>query len=133
VLTGLDSAGYPFSIRCRPQVDDALTALRLSVPAGLDLQAGPASILCHSHNLFLWNLRSFLVRGSLEMVDGSWLFRPSRFVPGIGVGGLAGMIRFSVDKRRAAERYLLERGLKRPTVPWGELRRIQAYARGSNQ
>lgn len=108
-------------------------AFRLDVASGLDLQPGPASILCHSHNLFLWKLRSFLVRGSLEMVAGSYVFRPARFVPGIGVGGLAGMVRFAVSKRQAAKRYLLDRGLVRPTVPWDQLRRIQADARGSTR
>ena len=133
VLTALDSAGFPFSVRCSPQIDDASNALRVAVPARLDLQPGPASILCHSHNLLLWNLRSFLVRGSLERIDGSYLFRPSRFVPGIGVDGLVGMIRFATSKRRAANRYLHDRGLARPTVPWDQLKRIQADARGSNR
>lgn len=133
VLTALDSAGFPFSIRCNPCIDDELAALRLAIPTGLDLQPGPASILCHSHNPFLWNLRSFLVRGSLERVDGSYVFRPLRFVPGIGVDGLVGMVRFATSKRRAADRYLRDRGLQRPTVRWDQLKRIQADARGSNR
>jgi hypothetical protein len=59
----------------------------------------------------LWNLRSFMVRGTLEPAGGDiWLFRPSRFVPGIGIGGLAGMVRFALAKRRAANRYLQRRG-----------------------
>lgn len=131
VLTGVDSTGYPFSIRCKPLPDDRLQALRIAVPAGVDLQPGRASILCHSHNLFLWKLHSFLVRGSLEKVAGSYLFRPSQFVPGIGVGGPVGMIRFAASKRRAANRYLLARGLSRPRIPWDQLRQIQAEARRS--
>ena len=131
VLTGLDSTGYPFSVRCQSVPDDLLQALRVAVPDAIDLRPGPASLLCHSHNLFLWNLHSFLVRGSLERIHGSWIFRPAHFVPGIGVGGLAGMIRFATSKRRAANRYLQRRGLERPKVPWSELRRLQRAVRRS--
>ena len=129
VLSGLDATGYPCSIRCKPAVDDAGRGLRIAMPRGIALEPGPASILCHSHNLFLWNLRSFLVRGVLEVSDGSYLFRPVRFVPGIGVGGLLGMIRYVWSKRRAANRYLQERGLPRPRIPWAQLRKFQQDAR----
>lgn len=129
VLTGVDSAGRPFSIRCQPELDETAQALRVPVPMTGELIAGPASILCHSHNLFLWNLHSFLVRGSIEPAGASWLFRPGRFVPGIGVGGLPGMIRFATSKRRAARHYLDRRGLTRPPIPWAELRAIQNEAR----
>jgi len=125
VLSGLDSAGRPFSLRCEPELDERAHVLRIAVPSTADLVAGPASILCHSHNLFLWKLRSFLVRGSIELVDGSWLFRPARFVPGIGVGGLPGMIRFATSKRRTAKHYLDRRGLTRPKIPWAQLKAIQ--------
>jgi len=125
VLTGLDAGGRPFSIRCRPEVDEAAQVLRIAVPATADPVAGPAGILCHSHNLFLWKLRSFLVRGSIELADGSYEFRPARFIPGIGVGGVLGMIRFATSKRRTAKHYLDRRGLPRPTIPWVQLRAIQ--------
>src|SRR5438270_4368878 len=126
VLTGVDAAGRPFSFRCEPELDNAARLLRMTSPRGVELVNGPASILCHSHNLFLWNLHSFLVRGTIELADGTWLFRPARFVPGIGVGGLPGMIRFATSKRRAAKHYLDRRGLTRPRIPWAELRAIQA-------
>jgi hypothetical protein len=125
VLTGLDADGRPFSTRCQPKMDETARVLRMGVPATAELVAGAASILCHSHNLFLWNLRSFLVRGSIELVDGSWLFRPARFVPGIGVGGIAGMIRFATSKRRAAKHYLDQRRLARPQIPWAELKAMR--------
>ena len=126
VLSGRDSTGRPYSLRCEPVLDDATHVLRIASPPGGELANGPATILCHSHNLFLWNLHSFLVRGTIELADGTWLFRPARFVPGIGVGGLPGMIRFATSKRRAAKHYLDRRGLTRPRVPWAELRAIQA-------
>jgi hypothetical protein len=124
VLSGGDSTGYPVSIRCKPEPDEQLNLLRIAIPNILDLQPGAASILCHSHNLFLWNLHSFLVRGLLEVRDGSYMFRPIKCVQGIGVGGLPGMLRFARSKRRAASGYLEVRCLARPRIPWDELGRI---------
>jgi hypothetical protein len=130
VLTGLDSDSYPFSIRCTPQFDETQEVLHVSLAAWTRIRPGPASLLCHGHNQLLWNLRSFMVRGTLEQTGGdSWLFRPSRFVPGIGIGGLAGMVRFALAKRRAARRYLERRGLPRPRVDWVQLKTVQERVR----
>jgi len=130
VLSGLDSAGRPFSLRCQPELDEDAHVLRVRLYPAAELVKGPASILCHSHNLFLWNLRSFMVRGIIEPAGGdAWLFRPTRFIPGIGVGGLPGMVRFALAKRRAAARYLQRRGLARPRIDWAQLKAVQARAR----
>jgi hypothetical protein len=130
VLTGVDRDGYPFSIRCAPQFDETQQVLQLSLPAWTRIQPGPASLLCHGHNNLLWDLRSFMVRGNLEPAGGDiWLFRPSRFVPGIGIDGLAGMVRFVLAKRRIARRYLNRRGLTRPRIDWAQLKAVQARAR----
>jgi hypothetical protein len=130
VLTGVDADGYPLSIRCAPEIDEAQQGLRVSVPAWTRMPPGAASLLCHRHNQLLWNIRSFMVRGTLEPVGGeSWLLRPTRFVPGIGNGGLAWMVRFAIAKRRAARRYLERRGLARPRIDWAQLKAVQARAR----
>lgn len=130
MLTGLDSDGYPVSIRCELSLDETQQALSLLLPGWTRLTPGPASILCHVHNQLLWDLRSFMIRGTLEPTEGdTWLFRPSRFVPGIGIGGLAGMVRFALAKRRTARRYLESRGLTRPRIDWEQLKRLQARAR----
>jgi hypothetical protein len=129
VLTGLDADGYPFSIRCSPEPDEAQQVLRVRVPGWARIGPGPASLLCHAHNQLLWDLRSFMVRGTLEPASGeTWLFRPTRFVPGVGIGGLAGMVRFALAKRRTARRYLERRGLARPTIDWAQLKAVQAKA-----
>jgi hypothetical protein len=133
VLTGVDSDGYPISIRCALEPDQTEQVLRLSLPAWTRIRPGPASLLCHGHNDLLWDLRSFMVRGTLEPAGGeTWVFRPTRFVPGIGSGGLAGMIRFAVAKRRAAGRYLQRRGLARPRIDWVQLKALQTRARQSS-
>jgi hypothetical protein len=130
VLTGVDGDGYPCSIRCAPELDETQHALRVSLPGWTRIRQGPASLLCHGHNHLLWHLRSFMLRGTLEPAGGeTWLFRPSRFVPGIGIGGLAGMVRFALAKRRAARRYLERRGLARPRIDWVQLKALQARAR----
>ncbi|HVS04727.1 MAG TPA: hypothetical protein VHK65_00985 [Candidatus Dormibacteraeota bacterium] len=128
VLTGVDCDGYPFSIRCIPSLDEEQQVLRVSLPEWSRIAPGPASLLCHGHNQLLWDLRSFMIRGTLEPSGETWLFRPSRFVPGIGIGGLAGMVRFALAKRRAAGRYLDRRGLARPRIDWAQLKAVQARA-----
>ncbi len=134
VLTAVDGDGYPVSIRCQLSLDERQQALRLSLPGWARITPGPASILCHVHNQLLWDLRSFLIRGMLEPTGGdTWLFRPSRFVPGIGIGGLAGIVRFALAKRRTARRYLERRGMARPTIDWGQLKALQARARQQSQ
>jgi hypothetical protein len=122
VLSGLDEAGYPFSVRCRPYPDtsgDELLSIWL--PPDTPLRPGPASLLCHSHDEKLWNLKSFLVRGVLFKDGGGWSFEPVRFILGIGIGGLPGMIRSFARSRREAGRYLEKRRLARPRIPWDEI------------
>ena len=94
--------------------------ITLSVSSGAD-RAGPATLLCHSHDENLWNLKSFLVRGVLAKDDGGWSFEPGQFIPGAGIGGLPAMLRFFIGSRRNAGRYLKKRGLARPRIPWDEI------------
>ena len=122
VLSGLDEAGYPFSVRCRPYLKAAGDeALKVWLPPNTPLRPGPASLLCHSHDEELWNLRSFLVRGVLVRDDGGWIFEPRQFIPGAGIGGMPDTIRFFTSSRRNAGRYLRKRGLARPRIPWDEI------------
>jgi hypothetical protein len=126
VLTGLDAGGYPFSVRCRPYPDKSgEEVLRVALPADTPIRPGPAGLLCHRHDENLWNLKSFLVRGSLGHDVGGWRFEPIRFVPGVGIGGLPATIRFFVGSRRNAARYLKNRGLARPQIPWDEINAIK--------
>ena len=126
VLSGLDEAGYPFSVRCRPYADASGTeVLRIWLPADTPLRPGPASLLCHSHDENLWNLKSFLVRGALSTDERGWSFEPLRFIPGAGIGGLPAMARFFIGSRRDASRYLKTRGLARPRIPWNEINAVR--------
>ncbi len=122
VLAGVDDSGYPFSFRCKLMPDAPV--LRVWVPDYARLQPGPAALLCHRHDEWLWNLKSFIVRGALEQGAQGWLLRPQQFTPGAGIGGLLGMVKFVRDGRRSAQQYLNKRGLARPRIEWDEIHAI---------
>jgi hypothetical protein len=132
VITAKDTAGHPASARCHPRPDHAERILRLDPLPGFDLAAGPASLLCHSHDPRLWALRSFLARGTVtpdaDGPDGGaagWVFTPSRVVLGTGMAGPVADLRGFLAARRRAARYLARRGLTRPAIPWARLRSSQ--------
>lgn len=130
VLTSVDAEGYLLSIRCRPRPEPETKLLRMELPASLPVRSGPASLLCHRHDENLWNQKSFLVRGSLtQETQEGWSFRPQQFLPGAGIGGLIGLVRFIYRSRREAKRYLQRRGLPRPPIPWEQIKAIKAQGR----
>jgi hypothetical protein len=131
VLTGVDEAGYPFSIRCKPEPDVAEQVLHVQVPEYTNIQPGSAGLLCHKHDEQLWNLKNFMLRGSLESSVHGWIFRPQRFIPGAGIGGLLGMVRFLRSGRRIAKRYLDKRGLEHPVIPWDRVHALWAEVKKS--
>jgi hypothetical protein len=121
VLTGQDTQGYPFSLRCHPLVDAGARMLRIQAPPGTPLQPGHAGLLCHKHDEWLWHQRSFLVRGALLPDREGWGFRPEEHIQGAGYGGLLGLARFVARSRRNARAYLAARGLPRPRIPWDQI------------
>ena len=92
-------------------------AVRVDLPDYVKIQSGPAGLLCHRHDEKIWNLESFMVRGSLERSDEGWLFQPKEFVSGVG-GGVVGLLKFVRNGRRRAKNHLKKRQLERPAVPW---------------
>jgi len=133
VLTGLDAGGYPYSVRCQPRPDPDARNLRIRLPDHAPIQPGPASLLCHRHDENLWNLKSFLVRGTLVREGEAWAFHQRRFVPAAGIGGPLGVLRFVVGSRGNAKRYLKRRGLSRPRIPWKEINAIKARVRSEDE
>lgn len=129
VLTGIDAAGYPYSVRITPQPDAAHHTLRLPLPDYVSLQAGPASILCHYHDDKLWNQTNFVLRGTLDQVDGTWVFKPTQFIEGAGAG--MSMMRQITEGRRAAKQYLAKRGLARPRIDWAKIKALYDRAQKS--
>lgn len=118
VLTATDASGYPFSLRCQPRPDSASKVLRLVLPAGAALQPGPACLLWHRHDTHLWNLQSFVVRGTLVQDQTGWAVQPEQFIPGVGIGGWRSYLYFVLNGRRTTRRYLQRRGLARPKLDW---------------
>jgi hypothetical protein len=129
VLTGLDAAGDPVSVRCQPTLDHHAQVLEVAVPDGLGIVAGPAGLLCHHHDEQLWNLKSFLLRGSLEQTGHDWVFRPRRLVAGMDTTVLSNL-RLLRAGRRTAKRYLAARGLPRPRIPWDHYTQLKDQAAG---
>ncbi|MFN8513212.1 MAG: hypothetical protein U0841_11605 [Chloroflexia bacterium] len=132
VLSGIDAEGYPCSVRCAPVPDDGAQILRCEVSVGIELRPGPASLLCHSHNEQLWDLRSLNVRGTLERDAQGWFLRPTAIIPEMAATNPIGMIRAVVQLRRTAANYLKKRNLPAPAIPWKELvaAKEEAIARG---
>ena len=131
VLSAIDPDGYPASVRCRPRLERAAGLLWLDLPAEPALLSGPASLLCHSHDECLGSLRSCALVGALrrDQQGAMWSFVPARFIPGAGIDGLLGGIRFVVHGRRVAAQYLARRGLNRPQVDWDELQALLTAGR----
>ena len=121
VLNASDGEGYPYSVRCRPQLVRPAGILRIDFAGGTDVQAGPASLLYHSHDQELWNQKIFLLRGRLEEGGDGHVFRPEKFVPSIGTGGPLGTMRMVLGVRKATAAYLNKRNLERPRIPWAEI------------
>jgi len=123
VLSALGADGAPLSVRCRPVPGDRPGTVHLDGPLGVALVPGPASLLCHRHDERLWQLRSFLARGSLEPAGTGWVFTAQALLAGPGMAGPVGDARAFLAARRRAGRYLAQRGIPRPGVPWNLLRR----------
>jgi hypothetical protein len=126
VLTGLDADGYPFSVRCTLRPDHERQVLNVHLPAASGIQPGLAGLLCHSHDEWLWNLKSFGIQGRLEQEAGGWVFHPLRFIPGAGMEGPLGQFRMIQKGRKSAQQYLEKRGLPRPAVDWQGIKALRA-------
>jgi hypothetical protein len=126
VLTSVDASGYPFSIRCKPNPDSVAQVLRVQIPEYIQFKPGPAGLLYHKHDESLWNLKSLTLRGLLEQDAQGWFFRPLKYTPGAGIGGLPAMVKFVKDGRRSARQYLEKRHLPRPVIAWDTVHEIWA-------
>jgi hypothetical protein len=131
VLTGKDRNGYPFSIRCTPQVDEDQQVLIVPPFSEEHIQEGPAGLLYHSHNEALWDLKSVQILGELRQTEGKWVFYPERFIAGAGLQGPLDQMRQLFKARADAQRYLEKRGLLRPKVRWDEIEALKAEIKNS--
>jgi hypothetical protein len=98
----------------------------VNLPADIDVQAGPAGLLCHFHDDLLWNQTNFIAYGALEPDASGWVFRATRLIEGAGAG--MGFMRQVRGGRSSAQRYLDKRGLSWPRVPWARLHALYEKA-----
>jgi len=112
VLNTVDSAGYPVSQRCTMTADASNRAFRFEAKAGIELVRGPASVLFHSFNDHLWNLKGHVLKGHLEHDSQGWFFRPTKVIPEVNA------IQEFMRMLRSAREYLKKRKLERPSIPW---------------
>lgn len=124
VLTGINAQGYPVSVRCHPQVDEAEQVLRVHLPADIQIVPGPAGLLCHSHDENLWHLKSFALQGTLEHQEALSLFHVQRFLPGMNMVGAPGVLTVLMHARRTMKQILRKRGLPQPSIPWNQMKQL---------
>jgi hypothetical protein len=126
VLTGIDARGYPVSIRCKPELDETEQVLRVQLPPGIQIEAGQANILCHSHDEKLQHhhLKSFALQGTLERQGDSWHFHIQRLLPGMNMAGAPGPIATITNTRRTMKQILQKRGLQQPEIPWEQFKEL---------
>mgnify|MGYP000858098216 FL=1 len=127
VLTGLDADGYPTSTRVQFTLDGAQERVRLQLPAGASIPPGRASLLLHRFDDKLWNLHSYMVRGTLQQAGGEWVLVPEQYTPGMDQSPPA-LLSFVRTSRRKANAYLQKRNLPRPSIPWDDINRIKKMA-----
>src|SRR5437868_9839631 len=86
VVTAVDADGYPVSVRVSaPRYDGASGELPVSWPDSFGVTAGPAVLLCHSHNRKLWNIKIAQVKGRLEQRTAGWVFITTAFTPPVAL------------------------------------------------
>jgi hypothetical protein len=127
VLTWIGNDGFPFSVRCRP-IWETRNTTRVDEPDGLDASAGPASLLYHSHNSQLWKLRMLLAIGEITHGSDGWRFRLERIRSGVAGLNKLHWVRSFFNARRTTKRYLVERRLSRPEIPWRRINQLKREA-----
>ena len=125
VVTALDPAGYPVSVRqAAPRYDPATGEFAVEWPPQLAVSEGPAIVLCHSHDEKLWNIKQLQIKGHLERREERWVFVSSGF-RAQPTSQLRVFLRLGRDMRKTGKRYLDRRGRKAPTVNWRALKALR--------
>jgi hypothetical protein len=130
VVTGLDTDGYPVSVRVRaPRYDLRTGELPVIWPEPFTstLTPGPAMVLCHHHNRKLLNIRIAQIKGRLEQRGDDWVFVTTAFTSPLGV--ISGLRFLARTNRAAGARYLQKCGLPPPVVNRDSITELRRRAR----
>ncbi len=124
VITIVDRNGFPASWRTKATVDQPAQCIRLELPAAAELFPGPASLLFHSLDEHLWNLRSFIVKGRAVYTPEGWVLLPEKVIPGVSVEGPMGYVKFLWNGQKGTQRFFKKRGMRVPRINWDDVVRF---------
>ena len=133
VLTVVKDSGYPLSVRCLVEFDDARELIFFPTPPpDVVGRQGLACLLFHRHNADLGGQHELLIKGELREEAGVLTLRPNGFLTGSGrqdtdrmpvAGSPMDIIRYMMLGRRKAREYLAKRGKPWTPRPWGKMLR----------
>ena len=131
VLTLVEPSGYPLSIRCTVQFDDARQVITIGdPPPGARGYQGRACLLFHRHNEQLENQYEMMIKGEVAAEGDGLVFRPGDFLTGTGspksdrmphASDPIQLIQFMLLGRRKAKEYIAKRGQPWPPVDFDRL------------
>jgi hypothetical protein len=137
VLTVVGPSGYPVSVRCAAQLDDAREVIIIpSPPIATDwpelgaAQEPRVCLLFHRHSERLEEQYELMIKGELSKEDGALVLRHCEFVTGSGsqtndrmphAGAPRELIQFMMLGRRKAREYIAKRGEPWPPRPFKKM------------
>jgi hypothetical protein len=125
VISLVGDDGYPLSLRCNLILNHADAIFNIQLPANLPLADGEASLLCHSHNEQLFDLRSVTIEGRLEKTGDMWQFHATKMTQVMGRSKFLEFIQDVIIKpRRNTKKYLRKANLPRPKISWARLKAL---------
>ncbi len=133
ILTVDGPSGYPTSVRCKTQFDEANEMVHFPEPPLIALSwRGKACILFHRHDEHLEGLHQLVIKGELVDDNGGPAFKITEFVTANGgpdtdemphAGAPLYMLQFLLLLRSRAREYMKKRGAPWPPIPFDEIER----------
>ncbi len=133
VLTVVEDSGYPLSVRCNVEFDDARELILFStLSPDVVVRQGLACLLFHRHNADMGGQRELPIKGELHEEAGVLTLRPDAFLTGSGrqdtdrmpyAGSALDIMRYMLLGRRKARAYLAKRGEPWTPRPWAKMLR----------
>jgi hypothetical protein len=133
IVTLVEDSGYPLSVRCAVEFDDARELIvLLAPPPDVAGRQGPTCLLFHRHDADLSGQRELLIKGELREEAGVLILRPDAFLTGSGrqdtdrmpyAGSALDIMRYMLLGRRKARAYLAKRGEPWTPRPWAKMLR----------
>jgi hypothetical protein len=136
ILTAIEPAGYPVSVRCKPVFDEANQQVRIPRSAFIPEPSTKASLLFHRHREGLLDQCQLMIKGKLIDGDGELLLQNLEFITGTGsqttdkipyANAPIELFRFWRLGRRSANAYLAKRKEPWPPIPFDEMLQQTAY------